>query len=177
MRHHPVAQRYADALFTLARETDKVESIDRDLQHLVELIASHDELMGVLSSPVVATGDKKVVIWKLFQSHVDSMVLNTLLLMVDKQRADLLPQVQSEFRKRVDDLHRRTRATVRTAFPLEATHAERLRAQLETQLDRHIELEVVEDPGLIGGLTVTVGDRVLDASLRGRLESLARTLA
>jgi F-type H+-transporting ATPase subunit delta len=177
MRHHPVALRYADALFTLAHETDRVEAIDRDLQQLVELVASHAELTGVLASPVVATGDKKLVVWKLFQTHVDPMVLNTLLLMIDKQRADLLPQVQSEFRKRVDDLHRRTRATVRTAFPLEATHAERLRAQLEAQLDRRIDLEVVEDPGLIGGLTVTVGDRVLDASLRGRLESLARTLA
>jgi F-type H+-transporting ATPase subunit delta len=177
MRHHPVAHRYADALFALARESGKVEAIDRDLQQLVDLIASHEELTSVLASPVIAIGDKKLVVWKLFNSHVDAIVLNTLLLMIDKQRADLLPQVQTEFRKRVDDLLRRTKATIRTAFPLESAQAERLRAQLEAQLSRHIELEVVEDPGLIGGLTVTVGDRVLDASLRGRLEALARTLA
>ncbi len=177
MPNHSVAQRYADALFQVAEAQGNLDKVDQDLAAIAQILSDHPDLTRLWESAVVSTEDKKSIVKQLFEGKIEPITYNTLLLMFDKQRGGSIGQVQHAFRERYNAFRKRLKVTVRTVLPMASDETEELRRVLAQATAREIEMEATIDPDLIGGIVVKVGDKVIDNSLRGRLEALARTLA
>lgn len=177
MPHQTVVQRYAEALFQVAEAQGALEKVDQDLAAIAQILSDHPDMSRLWESSVVSTEDKKQIVKQLFEGKIEGITYNTLLLMFDKQRGDCVSALQQAFRKLFDAYRKRLKVNVKTVMPLAAETADELRRALAKATEREIELEATLDPDLIGGIVVTVGDKVIDNSLRGRLEALARTLA
>lgn len=177
MRDQSVAARYAEALFEVAQSQGRLDPVDQDLAGIAQLLRENHELAAFWENPVVATADKQQVLRQLLTEQVQPITLNTLFLMFDHKRGHLIPALQEAFRERYDQARRRTRVHVISAMPLDEATADQLRQQLERSTAREVQMDTAVDPELIGGLVVTMGDQVIDSSLRGRLENMARALA
>lgn len=177
MSDSTVAQRYAGALFDLAASQGSLERVDADLAMVASTLGEHPDLAMFLDSPIVATEDAKTVIRQLLESKIEPLTFNTICLMVDKQRGGHLARLAAVFRERFDRHQRRVQVRVTSAMPLDETEQGNLSRALAKATAREIKMEVAVDDGLIGGLVVTIGDQVIDGSIRGQLEALARTLA
>lgn len=177
MRNQAVAQRYAEALFQVSSAQGSLEKVDAELAGLSQVLAENKELVNFLSSPIVEASDKKQVVTQLFSGKVDAMVLNTMLLMFDKKRGDAVAALHETFRTLFNDYRKRTKVRVVSALPMDEQEVAGIKRELAKATSREIEMDVAIDPEIIGGLVVSIGDQVIDSSLKGRLQSLARTLA
>lgn len=177
MRDQAVAQRYAEALFQVAAAQGNLDKVDADLAGLNQVLSENRELADFLQSPIVEAEDQKQVVTELFSGKVDGMVINTMLLMFDKKRGEALSALHEAFRTLFNDYRKRTKVRVVSALPMDEQEMAGIKQQLAKATSREIEMDVAVDPEIIGGLVVSIGDQVIDSSLKGRLQSLARTLA
>ena len=104
-------------------------------------------------------------------------MLNLILLMLQRRRIDQLPRVAAEFRRLDNQRKGITQASATSAAELTPAEVEALTSKLEQFTGGRVELDVAVDPSLLGGLVVRVGDRLIDGSVRGRLERLRNQLA
>ena len=174
-RPSTAARRYAESAFEIA---DRDGTVDRWRQEL-DLAAGILEDSAVargLSDPTVATDVREQALQAGFEGNVSGPLLNLLRLLVRRGRIDDLPRVAAEFR-RLDNIRLGiTPAQAVSAAPLEPAEVKALTARLEQMTGGRIELELEVDPSLLGGLVVRVGDRLIDGSVRGRLERLRNQL-
>ncbi len=172
-----MARRYAKALFELARDRGILEETGRDLSLVVETIGRHEELRQVLHNPLVPVEGKQEVFAASLGERVGRPVAELVRLVLRKGREAFLPQILAEF----ESLVRRERNVVRAEVAVARPLSDQLRAQLERRLEelwgRRVELDLRVNPDIIGGLVLTVGDRRMDGSLRGRLETLRQALS
>jgi F-type H+-transporting ATPase subunit delta len=171
-----IADRYADAIFSVAQSGNAIEQVDTDLASITELLKSNKELDLLWKHPVVDAEDKKQMVRQLFAGKVHPVTLNLLQLLFDKKRGVLIEQVQKAFHDRYNAMRRRATVKVTSAMPLEGGQADTLRAQLAQQLAKEVHMETAVDPSLIGGMILQIEDQVIDNSLRGRLEALSHSL-
>lgn len=168
-----LAWRYGKALFQAAAEKAQESKAQSEL---VAAYAALRDLLPVLRNPRVSGADKKKKIEQAVAGKASPVVLRFLELLIDKKRFDLLPLVTLNFGKLVAEKHNVAKAHVRSAHPLSADAQQRLKEQLKNFAGKSIELEIKEDPELIGGLIVRLGDWVLDSSLRGQLRNMREVL-
>jgi F-type H+-transporting ATPase subunit delta len=165
------ARRYAEAAFELARRDGTLGRWQDDLRVAADL-AADPALAGVLDNPAVAFLSRREVLEKLLGHRVSPEVLNLTLLLAKRGRISALPAVVAEYKRLVDHERGVVVATVTSAMPLEPAELESIGARIREITQAQVELDVRDDPELIGGITVRIGDRLIDASVRGRLERL-----
>ncbi len=169
-----LAWRYARALFLAAADKKEDGRVQQDIDlSRRELL----EAMPTLRHPRVSTADKKKRIEDLVGKKVSPVTLKFLELLIDKKRFELLPMVASDLGKLVAEKNNVAKAVVRSAKPLSADAQQKLKDKLKNFAGKNIELEVKEDPELIGGVVVRIGDWVLDSSLRGQLRQMKEALS
>lgn len=169
------ARRYAEAAFEIAQRDGSVETWRSELERAAAVLG--DERIGnYLTNPAVALEARAKLLEKALAGSVSGPVRNLIQLQLRRGRIDQLPRVAAEFR-RLDN--RRQGITVATATSAAALTPDEVRA-LTTRLEQftggRVELDVKVDPSLLGGLIVRVGDRLIDGSVRGRLERLRNQL-
>jgi F-type H+-transporting ATPase subunit delta len=169
---------YAEALLDLAQGQNQLEAIEQELVGLKQLLHTAPELAQVLGKPTVTPEAKKNVLRQVLTGQVQPLVLNFLLLLVDRGRIVLLERIISNFQDRARRLRGTQLARVRSAVPLTPEQVQRLTERL-TQLSgaRQVELETTVDASLLGGFTVQLGSLFLDTSLRSQLQRLALQLS
>lgn len=168
-----LALRYAKALFMAAQEKGEEARVQADLA------GSHGVLLDclpVLRHPRVSAADKKKRLSEVLGGRVSQTTLRFLELLIDKKRFDLLPFVSAHFGRLIAEKNNLVKALVRAARPLSAQAQERLKRGLQEFAGKNVELEVREDPEIIGGLVVRLGDWVMDSSLRGQLRRLKEAM-
>lgn len=170
-RPSTAARRYAEAALELARRDGTLERWLADLRLAAEIAADTD-VAGVLDNPAVPFPARREVLEKLLAGKVSALALNLVLLLAKRGRISLLPGVATEYKRLVDRERGVVVATVTSAMPLEPAELEAIGARVTAMTGAQVELETRDDPGLIGGVTVRIGDRLIDASVRGRLERL-----
>jgi F-type H+-transporting ATPase subunit delta len=170
------ARRYAEAAFELAEKAKSQDAWAKDLRLAAELLAD-ERIRGVLDNPAVPTADRDSLVTKLLGKRVSGQVGNLVRLLAQRNRIELLPVVAAEFRRLLNRQNGVVEAIVTSALPLTPKELEALRQRLEGMTGATVELETAVDDSLIGGLTVRIGDRLLDASVRGRLERLRKQLS
>jgi F-type H+-transporting ATPase subunit delta len=176
MQETTVARSYAEALLELAQADDATEFYAAWLRQIVQLIESEADFRFFLETPRIEPGDKKRVLREVLEGKIAERLLRFLLVVVDKRRQRVLPEIAIEFDKLVDQQLGRLQVDVTMAEKPD----ERAKANIKKHLDEMFEVEVLPrfrtDPRIIGGVVVRVGDRIMDGSLRHRLQGLRRSL-
>jgi F-type H+-transporting ATPase subunit delta len=170
------ARRYAEAAFEIATRDESMAIWLAALDTAEERLG-RDEVIGIMTNPAVSAADRIGLLDRLLAGDVSGPPRNLLALLVQRGRFDLLPDLIREFRR----LNRRregiVQATVTSAAPLDPAAVDAIVARLVDMTGQRVELSLAVDAGLLGGLQVRVGDRLIDASARGRLERLRATLS
>lgn len=173
-RRETVARRYADAAFEIGKADGNLDAWERDLATLRDTLAD-EELRRLVEHPAVPFAEKEQVLRKVVTGVVPE-ALSLALLMVRRGRPAAIHAMVDRF----GELVRRERgislAEIRTALPLDDEQRAAIAERLKSLTGDKIEMNEVVDESLIGGLSVRIGDRLYDASVRSRLERLRARL-
>ncbi|MFA4836579.1 MAG: ATP synthase F1 subunit delta [Dehalococcoidia bacterium] len=168
------AKRHAQAVFQIAQEKGDLEKWRSDL-NLMAAVFSDSELLPILENPKIRFEDKaRAVVQGL--TGAGEMALNLAKLLILKRRAKIMPQIALEYGRLVDIHQGIGHAEVTTAAPIDQSTQESLQAHLAKITGSKIALEVKVDPGIIGGFVARVGDKVIDGSVRSRLQNLKQKM-
>jgi len=168
-----LARRYAKALFTVGKENGEFETYNDTLQGLAELYVTHTEVVDALTNPLYPLEFRQKVMAGIVKSSgVDKIMGNFLNLLVEKKRAEILPEIAEEFQIMVDAEKNISHGMVISAIELDDTLQANIKATLEKLTGKKVELSTSVDPSLIGGIIAKVGDLVLDGSIRTQLAGL-----
>jgi F-type H+-transporting ATPase subunit delta len=172
-----VAKRYAKALLELGRDDGNLEKYGQELSDMVGLLDESPELEQVLSNPGFELEDRKAVLAQILEKTSPSpMVANFYKLLMDRKRIGEIRGIESVYSKLIDDARGITRAEITSASALKDEEIQKLKDSLKAVAGREVQIEVNEDPSLIGGLKARIGDLVLDGSVKTQLESLKDSL-
>jgi len=168
-----IAKRYAKALFEIAREEGTIEVIYGELKEFSALLAQSADLAEFFANPVFDSSDKAAVMGNILEKiKMSGTTSNFLKLLVDKRRIDALKQIETCYRKYMDEVLNNVRVDVKTAFPLSENLFARIKEQMEGMTGKNVEMIVEEDPSLLGGIVIGVGDTLYDGSVRAQLDSI-----
>jgi F-type H+-transporting ATPase subunit delta len=172
-----VARRYARAVLEIGVELGQLDGIVEEVAAFAAAWEASTEFRNAIENPLVAHAAKKAVVNELAERlGASATTRHTVLLLVDRRRARALPYLAKTLRELADARKGLLRAEVTTAAPLSDTYYARLEAQLEKMTGKRVVVERRTDPTLIAGVVTRIGDRILDGSLRTRLQSLRDAL-
>ncbi len=168
-----VAGRYATALFELALEQQALDQVAVDLDRFNEALDAFDDLLRLVKSPVFSAEEQgRALAAILKQLKIEGLTRNFLLLAAKNRRLFATPDMIRAFRAMLARHRGEMSATVTAAAKLTESQVTALRQALKAALGKDIMLEERVDAGLLGGLVVKVGSRMVDTSLRTKLNSL-----
>jgi F-type H+-transporting ATPase subunit delta len=169
---------YANALADIALEQGAAEPVLKQLSDFNEAYTESSELRTFLSSPAVAREAKHGVIEKLVARLGASRIMrNFLFLVVDNQRAPLLPQMLESFQRVLQQRQGLAEAEVVSATVMNDAQKSHMQQTLEKLTGKKIQAKYSQDPALLGGALVRIGDTIYDGSLRNRLNQMRGRLA
>ena len=173
MKSHPVAFRYASAMFEHAQESNTLEKIAQDLDLMSQVMQDTNLYNEVFRHPKFSSDEKKRLVKQSFSADVSESSLNLLLLLIDKNREETFVAVVNEFNHLVNEARGVSEATVYSAKPLTGEEEAAI-AQIFSAKAGKLKLFInnVVDKDIIGGLKVRIGDRVYDGSVANQLERL-----
>ena len=172
-----IAKRYARAFFEIAGEEKRYEEYYRELGRFSAVLRENKSLEEFLANPIFAQPDKKAVVDSVLEKiRISPLTANFLKLLADKHRIEILPDIERCYRELMDNALKKARVTVKTAFPLSGELSRRLQSGLEELTGREVEMTVLEEPSLIGGIVVRVGDTLYDGSIRAQLNNIRNLL-
>jgi F-type H+-transporting ATPase subunit delta len=169
------ARRYAEAAFEVAMRDNTVETWRSELDSAAAVIA--EERIGrALNNPSIPLETRTQTAEATFGPMVSRPVLNLIGLLLRRGRIEELPRLAAEFRRLDDERQGITNATATSASALTSDEVRALTQRLEQFTGGRVQLDVQVDPSLLGGVVVRVGDRLIDGSVRSRLERLRNQL-
>jgi len=168
-----MAGRYATALFELALEQDAIDAVRRDLDRFDALLADSEDLRRLVRSPVF-TADEQVEALKrvLDQAGIDGLAANFLMFITRKRRLFAVRHMVRAYRALVARHKGEVTAHVTVAEKLSATHLAALEDALKAVTRQQVQVDLNVDPSIIGGLIVKLGSRMVDSSLRTKLNAI-----
>jgi F-type H+-transporting ATPase subunit delta len=171
-----IAAVYARSLFEVAKEQGKLDEIREQLGQFADALAESRELQTFFFSPYFSTQEKEEGLEKAV-SDADPILMNLLRLLIENHRMPVLFRL----RRAYDDLWREENrllpVEVTSAIDLDEETVSRIGDRIAEQTDRRVQLSAHVEPDILGGIVVRVGNTVLDASVRNRLEQLRREVA
>ncbi|MBI3678641.1 MAG: F0F1 ATP synthase subunit delta [Proteobacteria bacterium] len=173
VQFHGLAGRYARAVFELAQEEKAVDALDRDFATLKTLIGENPDLTRLVRAPVFNSDEQaKGMNAILHRMEAAPLTRRFVLLLTSKRRLFILSDVIRVFEQLVAKLRGEVRAQVTSTRALNDAEVAELKQILKSKLGREARLDAKVDPSLLGGLVVQVGSRMIDSSLRTKLNAL-----
>ncbi len=172
-----LAGRYASALFDLASENGTVTAVESDLEKLSAALGESADLASLTTNPELARdvqGKAMAAVAKTLK--LSALTTNFLGVLAANRRLAKLPAIISAFKAIAAAQRGEVTASVTSAHPLSATQLTALKTKLTAREGRTVMLTASVDPDLLGGLVVTIGSQRIDASIRTRLNSLAKAM-
>jgi F-type H+-transporting ATPase subunit delta len=171
-----IARVYARSLFEVATERDKLDVVREQLGQFADALDQSRELQTFLFSPYFSTEEKQEGLAKAV-TDADEVVDNFLALLLEKHRMPVIFRIRREFDRLWEEANRLLPVQITSAVELDPSVAERIGDEIGRQTGRTVELTSSVDPDVIGGIVVRVGNSILDASIRTRLENLRKQVA
>jgi len=171
-----IARVYAEALFDVARDKGKLDEIHEQLGQVAEAIADNRDLQVFLFSPYFSSSEKREGISRVV-SGADPALVNFLELLAEKHRMPAIFRIRRRFDEMWAKEERRLEVKLTSAVDLPPDLVEEVGKQIEKQTGQTIELETDVDENVLGGIVLQVGNMVLDASVRNKLERLRKEVA
>jgi len=172
-----VAGRYANALFELALEENALEKVEQDLNSFNQALDAVEDLRRLVKSPVFSAEEQVRAIAAILEKmQIEGLTANFLKLIARNRRLFAAPDMIKAFRALLARHRGQTSAEVTSAVPLEEGQVRALQAALKATLHKDVQLDRKVDATLLGGLVVKVGSRMVDSSLRTKLNSLKHAM-
>jgi F-type H+-transporting ATPase subunit delta len=172
-----VSERYAGAFLDLGKSQSLVDQLGEDATLILAVLAQTPEFLGFLQSPVLKSEAKKSTLTAAFKEKVHPFTLNFLQILVDRRRIFYMDSILRRYLDLLRAYRKITLAEVTSAGPLTPEQEQSIRERvIKMSGSSNVELNIRVDPRLLGGMIVRVGDKVIDASLKGQLRKLALQL-
>ena len=170
------AEAYADALFEVARAEGTLGEVEDELFRFARTLEGSDELRTTLTDAALPAEKRQAIVEDLLGGRASPTTANLVSFVVGAGRARDLPKIIDRLVERAAAERQHEVAEVRSAIPLDGEQRRRLTEALERATGKQVELKVIVDPGVIGGLVARVGDTVIDGTVRKRLDQLKELL-
>ncbi len=176
MNMQALTSHYSQALFKLSPSKEMLKKYLSDLEEVFALFKASPQLQEVLLAPSIDNEKKKKVLQDLLTSKIDPVILSFLLLLIDKERFEFLPEISNEFRQLAEKELDILVVHLITAVPADAKVKEKLQSKLENTYRKKVEFKEKVDPTILGGMIVIMNNQMIDYSIRSRLNQLNQSL-
>lgn len=172
-----IAQRYASAVHELAKQDNAVKAIESDLDALQGALNDSEDFRNLIHSPIYTRNEQGAAIGALSKKMgLSDTMANTLSLMASKRRLFVLPQLVKTLRNAIAEEKGEVTAEVTSAKALTKAQSDKLAKSLTASTGKTVSLQTTVDDSLIGGLIVKVGSKMIDTSIRAKLNSLQNVM-
>ncbi|HSA07393.1 MAG TPA: ATP synthase F1 subunit delta [Candidatus Gastranaerophilales bacterium] len=171
-----IADKYAIAMFELAETHDLLDNINSDLFLVKNIISTSNDLRNFIDHPLINSADKKDALEKIFAESVSLYSLNLIRLLTDRNRLFILPFIADYYQKILYKKRNMDIAQVITAIPVDENVLVRTREKLENLFKKRIKIESMVDKDLIAGMIIKIGDKIIDGSIKTKLENMKKQL-
>ena len=172
MASDPFVTSYAEALFQVARAEEMLDRVEEELTRLNKSLDSNAELREFLSTPQITSEGKKSALAQIFGGKISPITLHWMNMVVDQGRQRRLSMIIEAFLTLTEEAREKVTAEVITAIPLPEDLAKRLEQELSKVTKKRVFLKPMVDDSILGGVIVKVQNKVIDGSVRHRLEEI-----
>ena len=167
---------YGSALFQVALDLKKEDKILEDAEGVLSVLEKEKLLNAFIDNPTVAAKKKKEALKKIFEGKICKEVLNLLYVLVDKRRIRHYPKIVRYYKSLVNKKEGFAYGTIFSVDPLTKKQIKDFESKTEILMDSRVKLENITDTSLIGGVKILINGKIIDASLRKRLNDLENIL-
>ena len=171
-----IARVYSESLFEVAKEHGKLDRIRDELAQFADALEQNRDLAVFFFSPYFSTEEKESGLKRAVED-ADPTLVNFLELLIENHRVPVIFRVRRQFDALYDHEHKRLPVEVTSAVALDDSVVQALEQRVREQTGQNVQLESNVDPDILGGIVLRVGNSILDASIRHRLEQLRREVA
>ena len=175
-RKDELVRGYAEAMIAVAESEHALGVVEDELFAFAQAVEQNTALRQALTDPALPSANKRATIQELLGERAHPLTASLLAMVVDSGRARELGKIVQEFAEVAAERRQHAVAEVRTAVPLTVEQREKIVAALAKATGRSLEVKVVVDPSVIGGVVARIGDEVIDGSIRTRLEEAKQHL-
>jgi len=167
---------YADAMFEVARAEGTIDEVEDELFRFARALEGSDELLDALTDPHIPASRRQQIVEDLLGSRATPVTTALVSMVVGIGRGRDLPTIINALVKKSAESHNRAVAEVRSTVELTDEQRDRLAQAIEKATGKKVEVKVIIDPTILGGVVTTIGDTVIDGSVRTRLEQLKNAI-
>ena len=172
-----IAQRYATAIFAIAEDNNDLKGLETGINDLTAALGESADLRSLIASPLVSRAEQEAAITAVAKKmKLNPVLANALSLMAQKRRLFVLPQLLTALRDALAEARGEVTAEVASAKALTKTQIEKLTKTLSEKVGKSVTINATVDESLIGGLVVKVGSKMIDSSIRSKLNSLQNAM-
>jgi F-type H+-transporting ATPase subunit delta len=172
MASDPLVKSYAEAIFQVARAEETLDRVEEELTRLNKSLDANAELREFLSNPQISSDGKKSALFQIFGGKISPITLHWMNMVVDQGRQRRLPAIIEAFLTLAQDAREKVTAEVITSIPLSEDLAKRLEQELSKATKKRVFLKPMVDDSILGGVIVRIEDKVIDGSIKHRLEEV-----
>ena len=167
---------YGNAIYLAAKEEGMLDSLRHELKEIEVLFEDNPKLMRLLCNPSIITEEKKKLVEKIFKDNILDLSYNFLNVLIDKKRIGCFKGIVKEFNKLVAEKEGVASGTIYSVVPLDDTRIGLFEKEVESLLNKKVKLKNELDETLIGGVSIHVEGKLIDASIKSRLKGLSKEL-
>jgi ATP synthase F1 delta subunit len=171
-----IAQVYARSLFEVAKEQGSLDRVRDEIGEFADAVNANHEVAIFFFSPYFSTEEKKDGLRRMI-SGADPIVLNLLSVLVENHRMPVIFRLRRALDKMWEQENKRLPVQITSAVELDHKTIKHLRQEIERQTGQQVQLTEQVDPSVLGGIVLRVGNSILDASIRNRLEQMRKQVA
>lgn len=172
-----IAGVYSEALFEVGIEENNLDLYQQELGLVIDLLHQDEAFDEFFKTPRIGKDEKRVFIDEVFAGKFSPIIVNLMKVLVDKKRSGYIEEIKADFDDKLRVHRNQVKAVAETAVPLTESEMQALGQKLSVLTGKQIELVNALSPEVIGGIRLKVGDRVIDGSLKRRLEDMEDGLA
>lgn len=171
-----ISYRYSYALFDLCKEEKNINNVYNDFTDLISLLDESSEFDNVLSSETILKDEKKSIVIEVFKKIENNTLKNFLLLLIDKNRINLIRPIYSDFKELYLGEEGVLTVVAKSTFKLDDKLKENLTNKLKNKFNKDIILTNEIDESIIGGLVLFINNEMIDLSIKNQLDNLKKQL-
>lgn len=171
-----LADKYALAIFEIAEDTSSIQNMYKQLLGVQDLLKSNEDLSNFIYNPLVPKVSKKEVTQKIFADSIETMLLNFLLVLIEKERISLFDAICKAYKKFMNEKENIVDVKVTTARAMSAEQETEVVEKVSKMLNKKVVLNKHIDEKILGGIVIQVGDKLIDGSVLRQLKNIRRSL-
>lgn len=171
-----VGKRYAEALFEAGVELNKLNEFKDEIKFVADVFEENEKLKVIFEHPKLSKAEKKDILNELFKEKVSTEILNLCYIMVDKGRSKYIKLVSEEYNNLANKKQGIVEAKAITAVAMTNEEVQSLQTTLSKKLDKKVNLSNAIDSSVVGGVVVEVEGKIIDGSIKGKLNDIYKSL-